>query len=301
MILSYTLQLTAEEILAREDDFHPAAGQKNRIILKGDAMMRTIIEQNVLLYVMAAVGMLGILSQVLLNRCYRLLIREASDVQMEKKEFMKKLKLRFQTDRKRSGDRMNMTVFLQKNLMDYRYRKLSLHQWKRLGAGLFLVSIALGAGGVIYSLQTGIEQVHIRHIYEMTAVITAVSAAAALWLDEPYKRSCLLTVLEDYFCHSGAAVDYQEVSLETAATEKTWKKAPSIVGIRKKSDGEKADTRAQKEKRELQENLARINAGAREAAAELEQSRERKREILRQMDPKEQERIIREVLAEFLA
>lgn len=294
------MQLTAEEILAREEDFHIAAGQ-NRKILKGDAMMRTIIEQNVLLYVMAAAGMLGILSQVMLNRCYRLLIREASDAQMEKKEFMKKLKMRFQTDRKRSGDRMNMAVFLQKNLMDYRYRRLSLHQWKRLGAGLFLVSLALGAAGVIYSMQTGVAQVHIRHIYVMAAVITAVTVAAALWLDEAYKRSYLLTVLEDYFCHSGVSADYQEVSLETAVTEKPRKKAPAIVGIRRKSDGEQTETRAQKEKRELQENLTRLNAGARESAAELEQNRERKREILRQMDPKEQERIIREVLAEFLA
>lgn len=266
--------------------------------------MKTIIEQNLLLYAMAAVGMLGILSQIILNRCYRLLIREASDTQVEKKEFMKKLRLKFQTDRKRSGSNINMPVFLQRNLMDYHYHRLSLHQWKRLGAGLFLISLALGAAGVVYSMRTGISQIHIQHLYEMAAAVTGVTAVAALWLDERYKKSYLMTVLEDYFCHSGTSMDYQEVNLEAAAgnaEEKPHRKAPSIVGIRRKANAEPIETKAQKEKRELQENLARINAGARESAAELEQSRERNREILRQMDPREQERIIRDVLAEFLA
>lgn len=90
----------------------------------------------------------------------------------------------------------------------------------------------------------------------------------------------------------------------TAVTEKIRRKAPSIVGIRKKNTAP-METKAQREKRELQENLTRVNAGARESAAETEpmreQMRERNRELLRQLDTKEQERIIRDVLAEFLA
>ena len=291
--------------------------------------MRAIIEQNWLLYVMAAAGMLGILSQMILNRCYRLLIREASDTQVEKKEFMKKLKMRFGTNRKRSGGNMNMNIFLQRSLMDYRYHRFSLHQWKRIGVGMFLISLCVGAAGIIYSMQTGISQVHIRPIYELAAVITVATAAMSLWLDTGYKKSYLLTILEDYFCHSGASVEYTPVNFDDAAmeesagtkemyveapgvaavTEKIRKKAPSIVGIRRKN-AMPAETKAQREKRELQENLSRFHAGVRETAAaepetvrELtrEQKREQSKELLRQMDVKEQERIIRDVLAEFLA
>lgn len=281
--------------------------------------MKTIIEQNWLPYVMAAVGMLGILSQMILNRCYRLLIREASDTQVEKKEFMKKLKMKFRTDRKRSGDKMNMNIFLQRNLMDYRYHRLSLHQWRRMGAGLFLISLCLGAAGAAYGMQTGIAQVHIRHIFETAAAVTVATATMSLWLDAGYKKSYLMTILEDYFCHSGASMEYTSVNFEemeaeknsqvgtptvTAVTEKIRRKAPSIVGIRKKNTAP-METKAQREKRELQENLTRVNAGARESAAETEptreQMRERNRELLRQLDTREQERIIRDVLAEFLA
>ena len=50
---------------------------------------------------------------------------------------------------------------------------------------------------------------------------------------------------------------------------------------------------------ELKESLARMKTGMQETAAERE--RERNADILRQMDPKEQERILREVLKEFLS
>ncbi|MDO4522698.1 MAG: hypothetical protein Q4B57_06075 [Eubacteriales bacterium] len=84
----------------------------------------------------------------------------------------------------------------------------------------------------------------------------------------------------------------------TAAEEETYRKS-SIGGKSVKNSGK--ETRAQREKRELQEQLARLRDGSEEVAAESEKKRERGRELLRQMEPKEQERIIREVLAEFLA
>ncbi len=261
--------------------------------------MRTIIEQNVLLYVMAAAGMLGIISQILLNRCYRLLIREASDVQGEKKEFMKKLKQRYRTDRKRSKENMNIQVFLKRSLMDYRYRRLSLRQWRRLGSGLFLVSLAAGAAGIFYCGRAQLETVHIQNILQTAAGVTVVTAAVSLWLDVRYKASYLQTQLADYFYHSGEALEYREVEL--GEEEKEKRKTPSIIGIRRKADAGITETRAQKEKRELQENLARMNSGAKESAADIERTKERNREILRQMDSAEQERIIRDVLAEFLA
>lgn len=62
-----------------------------------------------------------------------------------------------------------------------------------------------------------------------------------------------------------------------------------------------SETRAQREKRELKENLSRVRAGMQETAAAAGSDREGRAEILRQMDPKEQERILREVLKEFLS
>ena len=63
----------------------------------------------------------------------------------------------------------------------------------------------------------------------------------------------------------------------------------------------KAAVKMQREKKDLKADLSRIRASVGEAAAGAEAEKERKAEILKNMDPAEQERIIREVLKEFLS
>ena len=263
-------------------------------------MIRTIIESNTLLYAMTAVGLLGILCQFIISRRYARLIREASDTQLEKKDFMKQLRYKFQTDRKRSNENTNIPVFVRRHLCEYRFGRMSLHQWKRLAAGFFIISLAAAAAGLIYCFRGELSNTYVRNILWTAAGVTAGTVLAGLWTDLPYKEYRLQTNLEDYLWHSGIAYAYQEAELEEpdASSEKTKLKVPSVVGIRKKT-AVKAETNAQRDKRELKTSLARIKDGMRESAAEAE--RERNREILRQMDSQEQERIIRDVLAEFLA
>lgn len=263
-------------------------------------MIHTIIESNVLLYVMAAMGALSVLGQLMLNGCYRKLIREIANTQAEKGEFMKKLRYRYQNDRKRSGGNVNIPVFVKQTLMNYRYRKLTFHQWKRGIAGLFAGSLLIGAAGIGAAWGNVQLETSIRFLIQEMAAMTGIMAVVVLWTDLGYKSGRLQTNLEDYLCHSGIGTNLEEVVLEESTVKE--KKVPAVVGIRKKAE-KRAESKAQKEKRELQENLVRMKDAAREVAADDEVSRkkERNREILRQMDAAEQERIIRDVLAEFLA
>jgi len=96
-----------------------------------------------------------------------------------------------------------------------------------------------------------------------------------------------------------------------SACEETASSAAPIVSVaegrraKRRARAEMAaaaaqETRAQREKRELKENLARMKTGMQEAAAEHDRERDGRAELLRQMDPKDQERILKEVLKEFL-
>ena len=51
---------------------------------KGITMIHTILQSKVLLYLMTATGLLGLLCQIIGNRCYRQFIREAADAQPER-------------------------------------------------------------------------------------------------------------------------------------------------------------------------------------------------------------------------
>ncbi|MCD8396445.1 MAG: hypothetical protein LUD12_04570 [Lachnospiraceae bacterium] len=88
---------------------------------------------------------------------------------------------------------------------------------------------------------------------------------------------------------------------ETAASLETSKRAKK--GARQTQGNESEPIRGQRESKDLKENLARAKMGMQEAAAaEGERSGSgRGADLLRQMDEKEQERLIRAVLSEFLS
>lgn len=254
-------------------------------------MIQAIIESNVFLYAVAAVGMLGVLCQIMISRRYGQLIRETSNRRGDKRDFIKQLRFQYQTNRKRNNDNTNISIFVRRSMMDYKYMHLRIHQWRRLAGGLYLAAMAAVASAIYYGTKIH-STVHTEHIFWMGAAVTGVTLLAWLWTDIPYKSSYLQTALEDFLYHSGLSADYEEAVIEETASESA--KVPAVIGIRKKKASR--ETKAQRDKRELKASLSR------ETAAGLDDDRrERGRELLRQMDAKEQERIIRDVLAEFLA
>ena len=50
---------------------------------KGITMLHILLQSKVLLYLMTATGLLGLLCQIIGNRCYRQFIREAADALVE--------------------------------------------------------------------------------------------------------------------------------------------------------------------------------------------------------------------------
>lgn len=262
-------------------------------------MLHILLQSKVLLSLMTATGLLGILCQIISNRCCRQLIREAADTQPEKGEFMKRMRYRYQIDSRCCQGNVNIPVFVQRMLLDYRYRKLTLHQWRRMAAGWYLGSIAIVALGCWYN-QAQHNQADLMLMLRMAAAVTVVTALTVLWCDSRYKESRLTVQMQDYLCHSGISADISNTGLDEWKEEGTQAAMLAETGKKKVAKG---DSRAERDKRQLQESLARMKSGERETAAgsEKDWGRERNREILKQMDAKEQERIIREVLAEFLA
>lgn len=264
---------------------------------KGITMIHTILQSKVLLYLMTATGLLGLLCQIIGNRCYRQFIREAADAQPEKGEFIKRMRYRYQIDSRCCGGTINLPVFVQKMLMDYKYKRLTLHQWKRQALGWYLGTAAIAAAGIRY-YQLQHNQGNLLVMQRGIAAITVLTLLMVLWCDSRYKEKRLLIQMQDYLSHSGIAADTGDAALEE------WKEAQETTSNAGRQKQEVSyESRAQREKRQLQDSLSRIKGGEKETAASEEKdwSKERNREILKQMDAKEQERIIREVLAEFLA
>lgn len=273
-------------------------------------MLEFIMDRNVLLYVLAAACAVGVVSQLILKQVYAGLIRDTHNTGEPSGRFLVQLRQRFQYCTHLNEKVGDVQALIRRNLMEYRFWGMNLHQWKRIGLICLAVSVLCAFAGTMSLWHDGSELVKGNTYFWMGLLAAALTAAAYGISDTGYQRRALEISLTDYLQNSGAVKDYSENGMESAYEETASSAAP-IVSVaegrraKRRARAETAaaaaqETRAQREKRELKENLARMKTGMQEAAAEHDRERDGRAELLRQMDPKEQERILKEVLKEFL-
>lgn len=184
-----------------------------------------------------------------------------------------------------------------------------------------VLSLVLGAAGYYYAgkLRMGLA-VRQDYLWAM-GIAAAVTALVYGLTDVRYRRSYLETGLLDLLENSGNAAASGKSAKDASQPEKSPAVLSGQPGRGDESRGQnstsletaaaadklpfrknkKAVARMQQEKKELKADLSRIRASVGETAAGGESEKERKTEVLRNMDPAEQERIIREVLKEILS
>lgn len=269
-------------------------------------MLQFIMERNFLLYVLAAACVVSVASQMILKQIYEKLIRDTKNTGEPEGRFLQQLRQRFLYCTHLNEKVGDVQALIRKSLMEYRFWGMSLHRWKRLGMEFLAVSLLCAFAGSLAVVQGGGAIVAGNTYFWMGVLAVLLTAAAYGIADTGYREACLETGLRDYLQNSGAVRDYSEefseadepepegaapvLSVESGRRAKRRVRAESAAALQ---------TRAQREKSDLKENLARVKAGMQETAAERE--RQHNAEVLRQMDPKEQERILRDILKECLA
>ena len=102
-------------------------------------LMLQFMQQNFLLYGMAALGILGAASQIILRVIYGKLIRDMENPAFAKGKYMKHLKQKYNMYRRTQTGTESIQAFIQKSLMEYKYWGMNLHTWYRLGGAAFIL------------------------------------------------------------------------------------------------------------------------------------------------------------------
>lgn len=283
-------------------------------------MLQFIMDQNLLLYICGAACAAGVVSQFLLRYLYKRLTGEIQDTGGPKGAFIRQMQQRFQNCVHLNEKIADISSFADRSMMDYRFLRMNLHQWSRLGGGALAVCLLCCGAGLWMRYRSG-GDISLQTSYILAGILSLLLIGAAYGIaDNRYRHISLKVRLMDYLQNSGALKDYREVEFpasveegvgeaqaQTAAVQETG--AVSISRKRHSAGG--SETRAQKEKRELKDALSRTRSGLAQTAAAQESgegqagsgdpSGELKKSILQQMDPKEKEQLLKEVLMEFLA
>ncbi|MCC8137276.1 MAG: hypothetical protein LIO76_04300 [Clostridiales bacterium] len=294
-------------------------------------MLQFIMEKNVLIYVLAAACVAGVVSRMVLRRIYDGLLKDTANSGEPEGRFLQQLRQRFQYCTHLNEQVGDVRALIQKSLMEYRVWGVGLHGWQRISNGALAVSLLCAAVGTAVRVQNQAAVIVGNSYFWMGAGALALSAFAWALADIGYRSRSLEICLCDYLENSGAVRVYGGedelpdpeydtvkarapiVSVEKGRRSKQRLKAETAAGAARGQAGRAAlsrgrketdiESRAQRDKNELKESLARMKAGMQESAAsDADRSgSDRGARLLREMDPKEQERLVREVLSEFLS
>ncbi len=287
---------------------------KNSISKRGIHMLQTMMQQNVLLYAIGILSTLGVISQIWLWGVYGRMTKDMENERNAKGKFVRQIRQRYGLLKRMGSGDVNTEIFIKRSLHQYRHLGSSLHQWRRMG--VYAMGLGIAAGIVGYYISgTNVRLIGTREQYLWAMGISALGMGLVYALtDIRYKRNYLEMGLLDMLENAGPVQtgkktekiveqSFDEAKTEVPGMEKMETDISASQGrlSLKKGRKQNRESRAVEEKRELQENLSRIKASMRESAAGMEREKERNTEILKNMDSEEQERVIREVLKEFLS
>lgn len=107
-------------------------------------MMLEILETGKALYALAAVCVLGLLSRLMARNLYKGLIRETDNMTMTKNRYLRDLRQKAENTYRLNQGIQNTRVYLEKQLMSYRFLGLTLNGWANLSGQFTVLCFLLG-------------------------------------------------------------------------------------------------------------------------------------------------------------
>ncbi len=157
-----------------------------------------IISKSYVLYAMAGIFFLGIVSRFFLSLIYRGLQRDIGNMPTPKKKILKQIKLKYESCDKLDMQISNTEAFVRKNLCEYRVCGISLRAIEKILGQAMFFGVLIGVTAVVFAVMVELEsRIIIVHI------ATTVLGAALLFnydklSDISYKRQVVETGLVDF-------------------------------------------------------------------------------------------------------
>lgn len=150
------------------------------------------------LSVLAAIGIIGIVSKMIARSLYKRLLKETDNMAMTKNKNLKQLKQKLENAYRLNQNIVNTQAYLDKQLYGFRYMHISLNTWNHLSLQMVLLGLLAGGFGSFMSYWYRLDSYYII----LYASVGALSGLLLTFLDSvfniPYKQQRLANALLEY-------------------------------------------------------------------------------------------------------
>lgn len=161
-------------------------------------IFKMLLENNVLVYTMTALGVIGVLTTLMCSFLYKRLIKASSDMGNSEHKLMKSMCLRFETCYKLKIGVHNVDSFVDKYVYRHKFCGILLYTWERLCGQAIALSLSItiifaflghyyncGKDMIIYTLGLGIS-------------VSTLLIAIQVMFDMNKKKNILAANIKDY-------------------------------------------------------------------------------------------------------
>ena len=136
---------------------------------RGDGMLN-YLEQGMILYVMAAVCVIGVISRFAANRCYKSLIRQSDNLAAAKDKQLQQMKTKYESIYRMNCGIKNTEAFVSKMQQQYRIAGTRLTSWENCSIYCAAAAFLIGAVSslILYLNKGSVQNLSLIHISEPT-------------------------------------------------------------------------------------------------------------------------------------
>ena len=165
-------------------------------------MMLEFLETGKALYVLAAVCALGILVRLTARNLYKRLIKETDNMTLTKNRYLRDLKQKTENTYRLNQGIHNSRVYLEKQLIGYRFMGMGLSGWTSLGGQMTILCFLLGGAASFGAYWYRCDSYYIV-LYSSVGILAGlVTMVADYWANLTERRQQLLNALQDYMENS---------------------------------------------------------------------------------------------------
>lgn len=164
--------------------------------------MLELLQTGKALSVIAAIGLIGIVSKMITRSLYKRLLKETENMAMTKNKNLKMLKQKLENAYRLNQNIMNTQAYLDKQLYGFKFMRLSLDTWNNLSLQMIILGLLAGGAGSFLAYWFRLDSYYI----VLYASVGALSSLFLAFMDSSFnisqKQQKLETVLLEYVDNS---------------------------------------------------------------------------------------------------
>ena len=165
----------------------------------GNAMLRNVAtDTNVIFYLMAAIGVLGVLAKLINHLTLRRLVKAAGNMPKSTHKLIKLVRAKYEHACMIHDSVENIDAFVEKYIYEYRGFLFRIHTWRQIEVlSVWFVGILAALGASAEYLSYGFTESVYQYIAAGAAGVVLLSVIIRL-SDEPYKINAVKMYMIDY-------------------------------------------------------------------------------------------------------